>query len=104
MALRLGERARLAGEEGKGAEQEGLELRGGHFSRRHREFPVAVCAESGRVTVEGNVVRRIREDDVGLLVVHQNGVCRRIECAAADNAMTTEDPQVSDLADGPTSG
>ncbi len=44
----------------------------------------------GRVTVEGNVVGRIGEDDVGLLVVHQDCVCRAIECTAADNTMTAD--------------
>src|SRR5438270_13905255 len=69
-----------------------------HLARGHREGPMVDRAETTRMTIDRHIVGRIGEHHRGAFVAQQRRESRGIERAAAEHAMSTEQPQIPDLA------
>ena len=54
-------------------------------------------AEAAGMTVDRHVVGRVGKDHCGTFFAHQRGEGRRIEGIAAQDAVGTEDPIISDF-------
>src|ERR1700677_5135393 len=73
--------------------QELRELRLGHLAGGHREFTICnAAAYTGYVSVDFNVVGRIREYYRGLFVLHQGRVCARVLRICAIQTVGAEQP------------
>src|ERR1035441_268960 len=84
-------------QERKSATQEIEELGLTHLTGRHRKFAVTNRSLTAHISVNLHVIRRIRENNVSLLVIHEGGVGRFIESVAAYQTMITQQPNVSRL-------
>ena len=71
----------------------------GHLSARHGELAVTDGAFAAHVAVNGQVVWRVRENELGFLVVQQPPVIPILEGVAAEDAVLTQEPQVAWLGD-----
>ncbi len=93
-----------AGGVGQGRCQKLRKLGAGHFARGHGEFAMADTAKPGDVAVDGDVVGRIGEDQIGALAAHQRFEILFLAGVAADQPMSSQDPEIAGAADGPRWG
>src|SRR5689334_1861310 len=89
----------VVGEEGKDGFEEGDEFRLAHLAAAHGEFAMTNAAEAADMAVDGDVVGRIGEDEFGLGPCQELIVSGWVAGIPAQQAMATEQPQVSGLAD-----
>jgi len=81
-------------------DQEGGELRFGHLAGGHGELAMSNRPQAADVAFDLQIVWRIGEHDVGRLAGHQNPVGFRIQGVAAEDAVGTQQPQVTSPRDG----
>ena len=77
--------------------QEGRKLRVAHLARSHDELAMVDGAESADVSDDRNIVRRVGKNRRSALALHQSHICLIVKRAPAENAMPTEQPQISGL-------
>ena len=80
---------------GLGEELSELGLR--HFASTHGEFPVPNASHPANVAVNGDVVRRVREQQIGLLIDEQGGEVLMRAGIATDYLVAAELPDVTAL-------
>ena len=69
-----------------------------HLARSHGELAMLDGARAADVAIDRHIVRRIREDHLRLLAVHQRGDDIAIERRATQQAVPSELPDVSGTA------
>ena len=77
------------------ARQEGGKLRLAHLARRHVEFPVANAAQSGHMAIDRHIIWRIREDEIGGLVAHEQPIGVGLARIAADQTVVAQLPDIA---------
>ena len=90
---------RVLGKEIKYRFQEGREFRLAHLAGAHREFAMTNAAEAADMAIDRDVVRRIGEHKFRLGACEQLIVGGLVSRIAAQQAMATEQPQISGLGD-----
>jgi hypothetical protein len=70
-----------------------------HFAGSHGELAVLHASEPGDVSLDGDVVGWIRENQLGAIVTEQPLVGGEVKGAAAEKPMRLEEPEVAKLAD-----
>src|SRR3569833_565548 len=78
-------------------EQEGGELRLRHLAGRHGELAVLDGAVAADVVLDRDVVGWIGEDDVGLFVLEEERVGRRLQRGPAGQSMPIQYPDITRL-------
>jgi len=86
---------RVLGEPIKDRFQEARELDLAHLAAAHGELAMTNAAEPTDVTVDGDVVRRIREHEFRLGAFEQTIVGSLVAGICAQQAMIAQQPQVS---------
>ena len=75
------------------------EFRLAHLAATHREVAMTNAAEAADMAIDGDVVGRIGEHEFRLGAREQLVVGGLVSCIPAQQAMATEQPQISGLAD-----
>ena len=79
----------------KGICQERRECGRGHFAATHRELAVAGYTIASDVTVNGDVVRWVGENQAGFSAIEQRVVGSAVERIAAQETVSTKSPEVT---------
>ena len=89
----------ILGEEAKDRCEECREFRLAHLAAAHGEVAMTNAAEAADMAIDGNVVGRIGEHEFRLAACEQMIVGGFVARIATQQAMGTEQPQISGLAD-----
>src|SRR5690606_5780489 len=69
-----------------------------HFAGSHGKLTVLDCAGAADMALDRDIVGRVSEDHLRSLASHQRGDSFSVECAAADQPVCAELPEITESA------
>src|ERR1035437_3877592 len=84
----------------KGLDKKAGELILVHLSYAHRKVAMADASGAANMTVDRNIVWRIRADEVDGIVTHEKVVGAAVACISTNKFVTTQQPEVAHLRNG----
>src|SRR5690349_15818539 len=70
-----------------------------HFSRRHGKLAVMNTTLAAHIALNGHVIRRISDDEIGFAAAHQRYKGRLIKCTPADKLVLPGCPKIARATD-----